>query len=123
LKAQAEGKFDKQIVPITVANFINENGKKETKSYVVTKDEGPRAGTSLEALAGLRPVLLLMVVLHGNSSQMSDGAAFVLVMSEEMVKELNLAPIAFGKLRLCRSGAKNHGNGPVKAIQKHYKLD
>jgi acetyl-CoA acyltransferase len=55
LKAQAEGKFDKQIVPITDQTFVNE-GKKETKSYVVNKDEGPRAGTSKEVLAGLRPV-------------------------------------------------------------------
>jgi acetyl-CoA acyltransferase len=69
-------------------------GKKETKSYIVNKDEGPRAGTSKEVLAGLRPVFEAGgSVTAGNSSQMSDGAAFVLVMSEEMVKELNLEPI------------------------------
>jgi acetyl-CoA acyltransferase len=62
LKAQAEGKFDKQIVPITVDQTFNEKGKKETKSYVVNKDEGPRAGTSKEFLAGLRPVLKLAEV-------------------------------------------------------------
>src|SRR6476660_8959722 len=57
LKAQAESKFDKQIVPITIEQtFVNENGKKETKSYIVNKDEGPRAGTSIEALLGLKPV-------------------------------------------------------------------
>ena len=96
LKAQAEGRFDDQIVPITVnETFVNENGKKETRSYVVNKDEGPRAGTSVEALAKLRPVFAADgSVTAGNSSQMSDGAAFVLVMSEEMVKELNLEPIA-----------------------------
>src|SRR5690606_40034581 len=96
LKAQAEGKFDKQIVPITIDHtFVNEKGKKETKSYTVTKDEGPRAGTSTEALAKLKPVFANGgSVTAGNSSQMSDGAAFVMVMSEEMVKELNLTPIA-----------------------------
>ncbi len=113
LKAQAEGKFDSQIVPITVEQtFINENGKKETKSYIVNKDEGPRAGTSIEALANLKPVFAADgSVTAGNSSQMSDGAAFVLVMSEEMVKELNLdSNCTIGKLCLCRSGTKNHGN-------------
>src|SRR5690606_9827755 len=96
LKAQAEGKFDKQIVPITVEEtFVNAKCKKETKSYTVTKDEGPRAGTSIEALANLKPVFANGgSVTAGNSSQMSDGAAFVMVMSEEMVKEVNLEPIA-----------------------------
>src|SRR5690606_9384356 len=81
LKAQAEGKFDAQIVPISVEQtFINEKGKKETTSYTVTKDEGPRAGTSVEALSKLRPVFAADgSVTAGNSSQMSDGAAFVLV--------------------------------------------
>jgi acetyl-CoA acyltransferase len=84
LKAlKAEGKFDKQIVPITVEQtFLNENGKKRKLMYV-NKDEGPRAGTSKEALAGLRPVFEAGgSVTAGNSSQMSDGAAFVLIMSE-----------------------------------------
>jgi acetyl-CoA acyltransferase len=121
LKAQAEGKFDKQIVPITVEQtFINENGKKETKSYVVNKDEGPRVGTSKEALAGLRPVFEAGgSVTAGNSSQMSDGAAFVLVMSEEMVKELNLEPIA-RLVNFASAGVEPRimGIGPVKAIPK-----
>src|SRR5690606_22199828 len=75
LKAQAEGKFDNQIVPITVEQtFINEKGKKETKSYTVTKDEGPRADTNKEALARLKPVFANGgSVTAGNSSQMSDG--------------------------------------------------
>ena len=124
LKAQAEGKFDNQIVPITVEQtFINENGKKETKSYVVTKDEGPRAGTSLEALAGLRPVFAADgSVTAGNSSQMSDGAAFVLVMSEEMVKELNIQPIA-RLVNFASAGVEPRimGIGPVKAIPKALK--
>ena len=124
LKAQAEGKFDKQIVPITIEQtFINENGKKETKSYVVNKDEGPRAGTSIEALAGLRPVFADGgSVTAGNSSQMSDGAAFVLVMSEEMVKELNLEPIA-RLVNFAAAGVEPRimGIGPIKAIPKALK--
>jgi acetyl-CoA acyltransferase len=124
LKAQAEGKFDKQIVPITVEQtFINENGKKETKSYIVNKDEGPRAGTSVEALAGLRPVFEANgSVTAGNSSQMSDGAAFVLIMSEEMVKEFNLTPIA-RLVNFASAGVEPRimGIGPVKAIPKALK--
>ena len=124
LKAQSEGKFDKQIVPITIEQtFINENGKKETKSYVVNKDEGPRAATSLEALAGLRPVFAADgSVTAGNSSQMSDGAAFVLIMSEEMVKEFNLTPIA-RLVNFASAGVEPRimGIGPVKAIPKALK--
>ena len=124
LKAQADGKFDKQIAPITVEQtFINENGKKETKSYVVNKDEGPRAGTSIEALAGLKPVFAADgSVTAGNSSQMSDGAAFVLIMSEEMVKELNLEPIA-RMISYAASGVEPRimGIGPVTAIPKALK--
>ena len=121
LKAQAEGKFDAQIVPITVEEtFVNANGKKETRSYVVNKDEGPRAGTTKEALAGLRAVFADGgSVTAGNSSQMSDGAAFVLVMSEEMVKELNLEPIA-RLVNFASAGVEPRimGMGPVKAIPK-----
>ncbi len=121
LKAQSEGKFDKQIVPITVEQtFINEKGKKETKSYTVTKDEGPRADTNKEALGRLKPVFANGgSVTAGNSSQMSDGAAFVLVMSEEMVKELNLEPIA-RLVSYAAAGVEPRimGIGPVKAIPK-----
>ncbi len=124
LKAQAEGKFDNQIAPITVEQtFVNENGKKETKSYVVTKDEGPRAGTSVEALGNLKPVFASDgSVTAGNSSQMSDGAAFVLIMSEEMVKELNLEPIA-RMVSYAASGVEPRimGIGPVTAIPKALK--
>ena len=124
LKAQAEGKFDSQIVPISVEQtFINEAGKKETKSYIVSKDEGPRAGTSLEALANLKPVFAADgSVTAGNSSQMSDGAAFVLIMSEEMVKELNLTPIA-RLVNFASAGVEPRimGIGPVKAIPKALK--
>src|SRR5690606_34545381 len=84
LRAQAENRFQDQIVPIEVEQtFVNSSGKKETKKYTVNKDEGPRADTSLEVLAKLRPVFAAGgSVTAGNSSQMSDGAAFVLVMSE-----------------------------------------
>jgi acetyl-CoA acyltransferase len=121
LKAQADGKFDSQIVPINIEQtFVNENGKKETKSYVVAKDEGPRFGTTVEALANLKPVFAADgSVTAGNSSQMSDGAAFVLVMSEEMVKELNLEPIA-RLVNFASAGVEPRimGIGPVKAIPK-----
>lgn len=124
LKAQAENRFQDQIVPITVEEtFINEAGKKETKSYVVNKDEGPRADTKLEILAKLRPVFAAGgSVTAGNSSQMSDGAAMVLVMSEEMVKELNLEPIA-RMVNFAAAGVPPRimGIGPVKAIPKALK--
>ncbi|MBC7525626.1 MAG: acetyl-CoA C-acyltransferase [Flavobacterium sp.] len=124
LKAQAEGKFDKQIVPITVEQtFINENGKKETKSYIVSKDEGPRADTNIAALGKLKPVFAADgSVTAGNSSQMSDGAAFVLIMSEELVKELGVTPIA-RLVNFASAGVEPRimGIGPVKAIPKALK--
>ena len=124
LKAQAEGKFDSQIVPISVEHtFVNEAGRKETKSYTVAKDEGPRADTNLEALAKLKPVFAADgSVTAGNSSQMSDGAAFVMVMSEELVKELNLTPIA-RLVNFASAGVEPRimGIGPIKAIPKALK--
>ncbi|WP_370101051.1 acetyl-CoA C-acyltransferase [Xanthomarina gelatinilytica] len=125
LKAQAENRFQDQIVPIKVEQtYIDENGKKATKSYTVTKDEGPRKGTNLEALAKLRPVFAANgSVTAGNSSQMSDGAAFVMIMSEEMVKELGLEPIA-RLVNYAAAGVEPRimGIGPVKAIPKALKL-
>ena len=125
LKAQAENRFQDQIVPIDVEQtYIDENGKKATKKYTVTKDEGPRAATSIEALAKLRPVFAANgSVTAGNSSQMSDGAAFVMVMSEDMVKELNLEPIA-RLVNYAAAGVEPRimGIGPVKAIPKALKL-
>lgn len=121
LKALKEDKFKEQIVPIEVEeNFINAEGKKETRKYTVTQDEGPRADTSKEVLAKLRPVFAEGgSVTAGNASQMSDGAAFVLIMSEEMVKELNLEPIA----RLVSYGVAGvdprvMGISPVIAVPK-----
>jgi acetyl-CoA acyltransferase len=121
IKAQQEGRFTNQIVPITVEHtFINEAGKKETKNYTVSQDEGPRADTNLEALAKLRPVFAADgSVTAGNASQMSDGAAFVMIMSEALVKELNLEPIA-RMVSYAAAGVEPRimGIGPVKAIPK-----
>ncbi|KJD33313.1 acetyl-CoA acetyltransferase [Tamlana nanhaiensis] len=121
LKAQAEDRFQDQIVPISVEQtYIDVNGKKATKTYTVNKDEGPRKGTNLEALAKLRPVFAQGgSVTAGNSSQMSDGAAFVMVMSEDMVNELGLKPIA-RLVSYAAAGVEPRimGIGPVKAIPK-----
>lgn len=124
LKAQAEGKFKDQIVPINIEEtFLDESGKKSIRSYTVTQDEGPRKGTNVGALSKLRPVFAADgSVTAGNSSQMSDGAAFVLVMGEDMVKELGLEPIA----RMVNYAAvgvppRIMGIGPVKAIPKALK--
>ena len=121
LKAIENGTFKDDIVPITVEEiFLDENSKKQTKEYVVDTDQGPRKGTSKEALAKLRPVFANAgSVTAGNSSQMSDGAAFVLVMSEEMVKELNLEPIA-RMVSYAAVGVEPRimGIGPVKAVPK-----
>jgi len=120
LAAQAAGKFDGEIVPIKVQEtFFDENsGKKKTKEYTVAKDEGPRADTSVEALAKLKPVFTMGgSVTAGNSSQTSDGAAFVIVMSEKMVNELGLKPIA-RMMAYASAGVEPRimGIGPVAAI-------
>ncbi|HPE83702.1 MAG TPA: acetyl-CoA C-acyltransferase [Aequorivita sp.] len=124
LKAQDENRFQDQIVPIEVEHtFVNGSGKKVTEKYTVTQDEGPRKGTNIEALSKLRPVFAQGgSVTAGNSSQMSDGAAFAVIMNEEMVKELNLEPIA----RLVSFAAVGvepsiMGIGPVYAIPKALK--
>ena len=122
IKAIAEGKFKKSIVPITVEEtYLDQaSGKKKNRSYVVDTDEGPRADTSVEALARLRPVFAANgSVTAGNSSQTSDGAAFVLVMSEKMVKELNLEPIA-RMVTYATEGVDPRimGMGPIAAVPK-----
>ncbi|MCB0459052.1 MAG: acetyl-CoA C-acyltransferase [Flavobacteriaceae bacterium] len=120
LKAQANDLFKDDIVPVTVEEIFVANDKKQTKNYTVEKDEGPRADTSVEALAKLRPVFAQGgSVTAGNSSQMSDGAAFVLIMNEEMVKELNLEPVA-RMVSYAAVGVEPRimGIGPVKAIPK-----
>ncbi|AZI22866.1 acetyl-CoA C-acyltransferase [Chryseobacterium taklimakanense] len=124
LKALEEGKFANQIVPIPVEyNYLDENQKMQSKKFDFAVDEGPRKDTSLEGLAKLRPVFANGgSVTAGNSSQMSDGAAFVVVMSEEMVKELGLEPEA----RLVSYAAAGlepriMGMGPIYAIPKALK--
>lgn len=124
LKANAEGRFKEDIVPINIEEtFLDANEKKQTRSYTVVTDEGPRAGTTVEALARLRPVFANGgSVTAGNSSQTSDGAAFVLLMSEDMVKELNLEPIArLVSYAVAGVEPKIMGIGPVDAIPKALK--
>ena len=123
LKAIAEGKFKEDIVPIEVENiFLDENEKRQTKKFIVDTDEGPRAST-IEGLAKLRPVFDAMgSVTAGNSSQTSDGAAFVMVMSEKMVKELNIEPIArLVSYAVVGVEPRIMGIGPVDAIPKALK--
>lgn len=124
IAAIKEGKFKEQVVPVTVKeNYVDENGKKKSREYIVDTDEGPRADTSMEALAKLKPVFANNgSVTAGNSSQTSDGAAFVIVMSERKVKELNLKPIA----RLVSYAAAGvppriMGIGPIEAVPKALK--
>ena len=121
LKAQAENRFQDQIVPIQVEQtFVDENGKRAQKKYTVNKDEGPRKGTNLEALSKLRAVFAQGgSVTAGNASQMSDGAAFVLVVSESLLKELKLDPIArMASYAVAGVEPRIMGIGPVKAIPK-----
>jgi acetyl-CoA acyltransferase len=121
LAALDNNTFEQDIVPINISEiFMDDQGKKQQRDYKISKDEGPRRGTSVEALAKLRPVFAADgSVTAGNSSQMSDGAAFVLVMSEEMVKELNLEPIA-RMVSFAAVGLEPRimGMGPVKAVPK-----
>jgi acetyl-CoA acyltransferase len=121
IAAQNSNRFKDQIVPITITEtYLDANGKKQNKQYTVDRDEGPRQDTSIEALSKLRPVFANNgTVTAGNASQMSDGAAFVMVMSEAMMKSLNLSPIA----RMVNYAAvgvapRIMGIGPVKAIPK-----
>jgi acetyl-CoA acyltransferase len=121
LNAIEKGYFKEGILPIEVEQvYVDERGKKAVKKYTVDTDEGPRADTSKEALAKLKPVFAAGgVVTAGNSSQTSDGAAFVIVMSEKLVKQLGLQPI--GRLVACAAAGVHPrimGIGPVAAIPK-----
>jgi len=118
-----KGYFKDQIVPIEVEQVYVEGNKKKTKKFIVDTDEGPRADTTLEALAKLRPVFADKgTVTAGNSSQTSDGAAFVLVMSEEIVKELSLKPIArLISYSVAGVDPRIMGVGPVAAVPKALK--
>jgi acetyl-CoA acyltransferase len=121
INAISNGYFKNGILPITVEEtYLDEEGKKQKRNYTVDTDEGPRADTSKEALAKLKPAFAANgCVTAGNSSQTSDGSAFVIVMSEKMVKELGLKPIG----RLVGSAVAGvhpriMGIGPVAAIPK-----
>jgi acetyl-CoA acyltransferase len=124
MKAISSGFFKSGILPVTVEEvYVDAKGKKQQKSFVVDTDEGPRADTSREALAKLKPAFATGgCVTAGNSSQTSDGAAFVIVMGEKMVNELGLKPIA--RLVNCASAGVHPrimGIGPVAAIPKALK--
>ena len=121
MNAIASGYFKSGILPMPVEEiFVDANGKKQQRSFIVDTDEGVRADTSMEALAKLKPAFALGgTVTAGNSSQTSDGAAFVIVMSEKMMNELNLKPIA--RLVSCVSAGVHPrvmGIGPVEAVPK-----
>lgn len=118
-------KFKGEIVPITVKEvYVDENMKKKTREFIVEKDEGIRADTTVEGLSKLKPVFAAGgTVTAGNSSQTSDGAAFALVVSEKIVKQLNLKPIA-RMLSYAAAGVDPRimGIGPVAAIPKALKI-
>ena len=121
IKAIEGGAFKSGILPITVEEvYLDEKGKKKSRSYEVNTDEGPRRDTNLEALGRLKPAFAANgTVTAGNSSQTSDGAAFVIVMGERMVQELGIKPIA--RLVACSSAGVNPrvmGMGPVEAVPK-----
>jgi acetyl-CoA acyltransferase len=121
IAAITAGKFKDEIVPIKVTEtYLDEKEKRKTKETIVDSDEGARADTTLEALAKLKPVFSATgSVTAGNSSQTSDGAAFVLVMSERMVKELNLKPIArMVSHAVAGVPPRIMGIGPIAAIPK-----
>ncbi len=120
LNAIEKGYFKDQIVPIEVEHVFVENGKKKTKKFIVDTDEGPRKDTTMEALARLKPAFAQGgTVTAGNSSQTSDGAAFVLIMSEDMVKELNIKPIArMVSYAVAGVDPRIMGIGPVSAVPK-----
>lgn len=125
IKAIKEGKFKDEIVPVKITEtYLDENEKKKTREFIVDTDEGPRADTTLEALAKLKPVFDAKgFVTAGNSSQTSDGAAFVMLVSEKFLKENNLKPIA-RMVSYAAAGVPPRimGIGPVAAIPKALKL-
>jgi acetyl-CoA acyltransferase len=121
MKAIEEGFFKSGILPMPVEEvYLDEKGKKKKREFLVDTDEGVRADTSMAALAKLKPVFAAGgTVTAGNSSQTSDGAAFVIVMSEKMMNELQLKPI--GRLVGCISAGVHPrimGIGPVEAVPK-----
>jgi acetyl-CoA acyltransferase len=124
LRAQAEQRFDDEIVPVDVESAALENGTRAARKIVFQRDEGPRADTSIEALAKLKPVFHAAgSVTAGNSSQTSDGAAAALVMSEARARELGLKPMArFVSFAVAGVAPEIMGIGPVEAIPKALKM-
>ena len=121
VEAIRDGKFKEEIVPYTVhETYVDEEGKRQQREYVVDTDEGPRPDTSMEALAKLKPAFRQGgAVTAGNSSQTSDGAAFVLIMSEKLVNQLGLTPQArMMSYAVAGVDPRVMGIGPVKAIPK-----
>ncbi|MFN5188635.1 MAG: acetyl-CoA C-acyltransferase [Chitinophagia bacterium] len=115
------GHFKKGILPIEITEtYLNENNKKATRNFIVDTDEGVRADTTLEALAKLKPAFALKgTVTAGNSSQTSDGASFVVVMSDRLMQSLGLKPI--GRLVNCAVAGVHPrimGIGPIEAVPK-----
>jgi len=124
LKAQRDGKFKVEIQPINTQEvYVDEAGKRKTRDAVVDTDEGPRADTSIEALAKLKPVFALGgSVTAGNSSPTNDGAAFAVVMSEKMVNQLNIKPLArMVSYAVAGVDPRIMGIGPVAAVPKALK--
>lgn len=124
-KAIAEGKFDEEIVPVEVTlRSVDENNKLQEKKVTFDKDEGVRADTSMEALAKLKPAFNVKgSVTAGNSSQMSDGAASVLVMDREKAEAEGLKPMAkFRSFAVAGVPPEIMGIGPIEAVPKALKL-
>lgn len=124
IKAIEEGKFKEDIAPITINEiFLDKNEKRQERSFVVDTDEGPRKETTIEALTKLKPVFAASgSVTAGNSSQTSDGAAFVMLMSEKMVKEQKLEPIArLVSYSVAALEPRVMGVGPIYAIPQALK--
>ena len=124
ITAQKEGKFKEEIHPIKVTEVYVQNGKRTSREFEVDTDEGPRPDTSLDVLARLKPVFALKgTVTAGNSSPTNDGAAFVIVMSERMINEFNLQPIA-RLVSYAAAGVEPRimGIGPVQAVPKALKM-
>jgi len=121
IKAITSGRFKDEIVPVNITEiYVDESGKKKKRDFKIDTDEGPRADTSIDALAKLKPVFDAKgVVTAGNSSQTSDGAAFVMVVSERFMKQNNLTPIArLVDYAVVGVPPRIMGIGPLYAIPK-----
>lgn len=121
IKAIEEGRFKDEIVPVTVSEtYVNEEGQRKQREFVIDTDEGPRQDTNMEALAKLRPAFRQGgTVTAGNSSQTSDGAAFVILMSDKMMQRLNVKPQArMVSYAVAGVDPRIMGIGPVRAIPK-----